>query len=226
MKAKMLILGLICLFVFVSCEKSKAIESPFSPKLPSPVLTPPTIISLTSSNPDHDRYITVSWEVENATEILLQNDSIHPLEFNVTLLDTLDIEVCGAPSWKAVTVTYSLIASNDDGSVQEDIEVTSATAILDVIRNLDAPVTVGSKFLFDLIVTETNGIGGEVRFEVFKDTCGAPSSELVVKRNFEPFETWSFPIYMNDSPLYLCIQMSIDDNNDFWTEPYVMIFCR
>ena len=60
MRAKILTLGLVCLCFILSCDKK--IKNPYSPESPT-ILNLPTIVSFTATNPQRDRYFTISWEV-------------------------------------------------------------------------------------------------------------------------------------------------------------------
>lgn len=226
MRTKILVLGLACLFIFSFCEKG--VENPHSPVYTPPivVLNPLTIVSFTSSNPDKDRFITISWEVENATSIWLQTPYNAPYQWDVSHLPigSVDHEVCGLSTWDAVTMTYALSATNDDGSVREEIEVVSASAVLEITA---IPEVVVHGALFDVIVTETYGVGGYAIIRLHREHCGGTWYKEQ-RKTFLPFETWYIGRDIDSSPFttYLCIQALVDDDNGFWTEPSALIFLR
>jgi len=246
MKAKILTLGLICFFIFAYCNSpaDPEIEKALNDPVASLIL--PTIVSFTSSNPDRDRYITISWEVKNATSIWLQFPK-SPLQRDVSHMPigSVNHDVYGKSREDAVRMTYALAASNDDGSVREEIEVVSASAILEITTIPPVPVftyVVDPEFpnnesksywttSFTIVLTETYGIGGEVRIELYKPYDGPGAPGFGAMRDFEPYgiltSSASRRLYRPASyqpPSELIIRAQINDNNGFWTEPFVKIF--
>lgn len=223
MRIKILILGLICFFIFAYCT------SPADPKIKKALNDPvaslilPTIVSFTSSNPDRDRYITISWEVKNATSIWLQFPK-SPLQRDVSHMPigSVNHDVYGKSREDAVRMTYALAASNDDGSVREEIEVVSASATLEFTA---IPEVVPQGSSFDFFVTETYGVGGDAIIRFYQDHTGG-SYYAEQRKTFLPFETWYLGRDISVSFTYFWVIVSVDDDNGFWTEPSFMVFLR
>lgn len=244
MRTKILIMGLICLFIFAYCKKG--VENPHSPIIDPPtiVLNPPTIVSFTSANPDKNRFITISWEVENSTRVVLQH-SKPPYVRDVNPTGSVEEEVYGDTLEDAVKMNYSLIAYNDDENVREDIVVESAAAALEITTIPPVPVfiyVVDPEFpndqsksywtsSFTVVLTETYGVGGKVRIELYKPYDGPGTPGFGEMRAFEPYgiltSSKSIRLYRPASyqpPSELIIRAQISDTNGFWTEPFVKIF--
>lgn len=199
MRTKVLILGLVCLFFILSCDKK--IKNPYSPESPT-ILNLPTIVSFTATNPQRDRYFTISWEVLNATSVHLAITG--PTEWHdgdVGLTGAIEIEVW---RWSPFgqedehATVFTLDAENNDGTVQEVIEIRPITAFLEVAIVPEVPVfSYASEWrsVFTVAITETNGIGGEVYVMVYltRHECSDPIVNLDGV-DFEPFGTIEIPI--------------------------------
>lgn len=202
---KSLVFGLVCLFLVCGCKK----KLPTSPDIPvKPEIVLPTIVSFTSSNPDKDRYITISWEVKNATSIWLRC-SLPLLHRDVSHrpIGSSDYEVCGRSPWDAIKATYTLSASNDDGDVREEIEVASASSQIEMSVVADET----RECYYTAVYTETYGVGGRIQ-----TTHWIPGehSSYGNPRPLEPYGTViSSPFYT--SSVWLNLAANVLDTNGF-----------
>lgn len=207
MKIKILILGLICLFVFAYCESpaDPQIEKALNPSNPDlPVIEYFNVLN------QRGNVFTLSWSVTNATTVSI-DQRIGEVEATGYIDGIQIIE----------TTTYKLTAINSDGqktaSVIADL---SGRALLEVSTIPEVPVFYycssfdNSQSCFTVIVTETNGVGGYIHSTISFDSgeCGWP----IPKKTFEPFSSISvlYDACAESRPTTMTIWVTgWDDNN-------------
>lgn len=174
MKVKILILGLICLFIFIHCDKNL----PTSPDLSS-ANTP--IINYFTANPSQISSgftSTLSWSVSNAVRITID------CEPNTASFVVGEVLAVGTREVSpGETTTYTLTAHDVDGTITKPVTVEVDQHVsrteLEITTIPEMPIFTyypdsdTSKSIFTIVVTETNGViggsfDGEIRSFIYQ----------------------------------------------------------
>jgi len=238
---KLSILGLICLFILICCK------SPADPEIgkvlepPAPILGP-TIVYFTATNPDRDRYATLSWEVLNATRVpgYVTGVSIYhgghfALE-NAPLIGMVDVEVCDEAAHEVPeTQTFRLEARNDEGLTTASVEVEPEAAIVEFTLIPERPIFTYSRgrwiSYFTVVFTETNGIGSNATLSSlfivrYTDAWGSWTRSQYDIPDFGPFGTVERLVGVTASselwnpPTQLRVHIEVWDSNEYFTRTY------
>lgn len=225
MKAKILILSLICFFIFTYCNSpaDPEIEKALNPGNPGnpglPVIASFTATHQQSTWQDYEpnawwnSYFILSWSVTDATTI-----SIDQGIGEVEAVDTKTVQI---PSTVAMT-TFILTATNGEGQITDScVAEHPAHTVLEITTIPEVPVFYyysgfdKSESTFTYVFTETNGVGGYFQASLSFDSgaCSFP----IDQQTFEPFGTLSIlhNACAKSRPTIMTIWLEGWDNNKY-----------
>lgn len=229
MKTKILILGLMCLFIFAYCnspadpEIEKALN-PGNPGNPGPTEDDPPVILYFYEEHIAAGSHNIFWGVAET-----------PVATVITSWGSGEVPLTGITTvWVSERTTYTLTATNGAGETSESITIEpKERAVLEVAMIPEIPIfhyhlEVGSPDRsysnFTIIITETNGIGGTANIRPEYPPTGSCGGALY-NMKFDPFGSVSHPYdaCANGRPTTMIIKITGSDDNGYTIDTQVEI---